>query len=64
MTPFPPENRFEGRKVDLRVSTVPTIYGESVVMRILDKSALSLGLPQLGFLSDDQEQFEQLIKFQ
>ncbi len=40
--------RYEGRKVDLRVSTVPTIYGESVVMRILDKSALPLDLRSLG----------------
>ncbi len=49
------------KQVDLRVSTVPTSQGESVVMRILDKSSLSLGLPQLGFLSDDQEVFENLI---
>jgi type II secretion system protein E len=49
------------KQVDLRVSTVPTSHGESIVMRILDKSALSLGLPQLGFLSDDQEVFEKLI---
>ncbi len=52
-----------GRKqIDLRVSTIPTSHGESVVMRILDKSSLSLGLPQLGFLSDDQEIIEGLIK--
>jgi type IV pilus assembly protein PilB len=49
------------RQVDLRVSTVPSTQGESIVMRILDKSALQLGLPQLGFLSDDQASFEQLI---
>jgi len=49
------------RQVDLRVSTVPTTHGESIVMRILDKSALQLGLPQLGFLSDDQAIFEKLI---
>jgi type IV pilus assembly protein PilB len=49
------------RQIDLRVSTIPTSHGESVVMRILDKSSLSLGLPQLGFLSDDQEIFERLI---
>ena len=49
------------RSIDLRVSTIPTSHGESVVMRILDKSSLSLGLPQLGFLSDDQEIFERLI---
>ena len=48
--------------IDLRVSTVPTVHGESIVMRILDKSALLLGLPELGFLSDDQLQFEQLIQ--
>ncbi|MEO8351138.1 MAG: GspE/PulE family protein [Chthoniobacteraceae bacterium] len=49
------------KSIDLRVSSVPTVHGESIVMRILDKSALSLGLPQLGFLSDDQETFESLI---
>ncbi len=50
-----------GKSIDLRVSTVPTNHGESVVMRILDKTSLSLGLPELGFLSDDQEIFERLI---
>jgi type II secretory ATPase GspE/PulE/Tfp pilus assembly ATPase PilB-like protein len=49
------------KQLDLRVSTIPTAHGESIVMRILDKSSLSLGLPQLGFLSDDQANFEQLI---
>jgi len=51
-----------GRKpIDLRVSTIPTNHGESVVMRLLDKSSLVLGLPELGFLSDDQEVFERLL---
>ncbi len=50
-----------GRDLDLRVSTVPTNHGESIVMRILDKTNLSLGLPQLGFLSDDQNKFERFI---
>ncbi len=49
------------KQFDLRVSTIPTNHGESVVMRILDKSSLTLGLSQLGFLSDDQEIFERLI---
>lgn len=49
------------KSIDLRVSTLPTNHGESVVMRILDKSSLTLGLPELGFLSDDQEIFERLI---
>ena len=47
--------------IDLRVSTLPTVHGESIVMRILDKESLSLGLPQLGFLTDDQEIFEGVI---
>ena len=48
----------DGRVIDFRVSCLPTIYGESIVMRILDKSGLNLGLDQLGFMRDDQEVFE------
>jgi type IV pilus assembly protein PilB len=50
------------KPIDLRVSTIPTNHGESVVMRVLDKSNLMLGLPELGFFSDDQEAFERLLK--
>ncbi len=50
-----------GSDIDLRVSSVPTSHGESIVMRILDKAALKLGLPELGFLSDDQATFERLL---
>jgi type II secretory ATPase GspE/PulE/Tfp pilus assembly ATPase PilB-like protein len=53
--------RFEGRKVDLRVSTVPTLYGESVVMRILDKSSLPLDFVSLGMSKQLQEQLNRLI---
>ena len=53
--------RLGDKSVDLRVSTIPTVHGESVVMRILDKTSLMLGLPDLGFLSDDQAKFEQCI---
>ena len=49
------------KSIDLRVSTLPTVHGESIVMRILDKESLSLGLPQLGFFSDDQTTFESVI---
>ncbi len=49
------------KAIDLRVSSIPTVSGESIVMRILDKTALMLGLPDLGFLSDDQAKFERLI---
>jgi type IV pilus assembly protein PilB len=54
--------RIKKKPLDLRVSTIPTNHGESIVMRLLDKSSLKLGLPQLGFFSDDQETFERLIK--
>lgn len=50
-----------GRELDLRVSAVPSNHGESIVMRILDKESLRLGLPELGFLSDDQQTFRGLI---
>jgi general secretion pathway protein E/type IV pilus assembly protein PilB len=50
-----------GKDVDLRVSILPTVYGESIVMRILDKEGLRLGLPELGFFADDQAVFQGLI---
>ncbi|MDB6067208.1 MAG: type fimbrial assembly protein PilB [Pedosphaera sp.] len=50
-----------GKLIDLRVSCLPTNHGESIVMRILDKEGLRLGLPELGFFTDDQQTFEKLI---
>jgi general secretion pathway protein E/type IV pilus assembly protein PilB len=50
-----------GKQLDLRVSSLPTAHGESIVMRILDKEGLTLGLPELGFFSDDAATFEKLI---
>ena len=50
-----------GRTLDLRVSALPTNHGESVVMRILDKSSLLLGLGDLGFFSDQQELMNKII---
>ncbi|MCU0791572.1 MAG: Flp pilus assembly complex ATPase component TadA [Opitutaceae bacterium] len=49
------------KSIDLRVSSLPTAHGESIVMRILDKEGLQLGLPELGFLSDDQATMERII---
>jgi len=61
----PQDGRIQSRigksVIDLRVSTVPTSHGESIVMRILDKEGLKLGLPELGFFTDDQQTFEKLI---
>ncbi|VGO20008.1 putative type II secretion system protein HxcR [Pontiella sulfatireligans] len=56
------EIRVMGRALDLRVSSIPTNHGESIVMRILDKQSLTLGLPNLGFHPDDQQTFERLIR--
>ncbi|MCK8825278.1 GspE/PulE family protein [Fuchsiella alkaliacetigena] len=61
----PQDGRIEldlkNRKVDLRVSVLPTIKGEKVVIRILDKSSLRLDLKQLGFLDEQKNLFKGLI---
>ena len=57
------EIRVTGRDLDLRVSSIPTNHGESIVMRILDKQNLTLGLPNLGFHEDDQKIFQRLIQY-
>lgn len=49
------------RKLDLRVSALPSIYGESVVMRILDQSNVMLGLEDVGFLPENVKLFRSLI---
>lgn len=50
------------KDVDLRVSTFPTIYGENLVIRILDRSSVLIGLGDLGFNPQVLEQFESLIR--
>lgn len=54
--------RVSGRDIDLRVSTIPTIYGESVVMRILDRGSVLIILDHLGFPESVQQKYEKLIK--
>ena len=49
------------RMIDLRVSTIPTLHGESVVIRLLDRSAGLMGLTDLGMREDTFEQFRRLI---
>jgi len=51
----------QGREVDLRVSTIPTVHGESIVMRILDKSMMMLGISQLGMTKEVLDHFMKLI---
>jgi general secretion pathway protein E/type IV pilus assembly protein PilB len=55
------QTKVGSKLIDLRVSCLPTNHGESIVMRILDKEGLRLGLPELGFLIDDQQTFERII---
>lgn len=50
-----------GRSVDVRVSIVPTVYGERAVMRILDKGTAMLGLEELGMNADTLERFRKVI---
>ncbi|HEV8502753.1 MAG TPA: type II secretion system ATPase GspE [Casimicrobiaceae bacterium] len=49
--------RIQGKEIDLRVSTVPTMHGESVVMRILDKGGVALDFQKLGFMQDTLDAF-------
>lgn len=51
-----------GRNLDVRVSSLPTIYGESIVMRILDQASVLMGLGDVGFLPDSITNFEELIR--
>ncbi len=54
--------KVENRSIDIRVSVIPTIYGEKIVMRILDRSSVALDLAQLGFDSKQLEILRRVIK--
>jgi len=54
--------RIENKDLDIRVSTFPTVHGENVVMRLLDKSAVLMGLKEMGFFERDLEVFLKLIR--
>jgi type IV-A pilus assembly ATPase PilB len=54
--------RVKGKEIDFRVSSVPTIHGESTVLRILDKSSIVLDIEALGFSGDILEEFKGLIE--
>ena len=55
------KTRVKGHEIDLRVSTLPTVHGESVVMRVLDRASIRLELEDMGFSSDTLERFRSLI---
>lgn len=54
-------SKFEGREIDVRVSTYPTVYGEAVVMRLLDKQSMLLSLEEFGFSEENYKLYESLI---
>ncbi len=53
--------RVKGKEIDFRVSSIPTIHGESIVLRILDKSSIVLDIERLGFPEDTMDGFRDLI---
>ncbi len=63
---LPQDGRIEllvkGRPVDLRVSVLPTMFGESVVLRVLDRAQVNLDLDQIGFREEESGIFRQLIR--
>lgn len=63
---MPQDGRIElnisGNPVDLRVSTLPTMFGESVVLRVLDRTAVSLELDKVGMRPDELEAFRKLLR--
>jgi len=52
----------QGREVDLRVSTLPTVHGESVVMRILDKQMMMIGIDQIGMTKKVLDEFRKICR--
>lgn len=54
--------KMQGRDIDLRVSSFPTVYGENIVIRILDKTSVLLGLAELGMNPATLKEFDRLIR--
>jgi len=65
-TRLPQDGRFElkveGKSIDVRVSTFPSIYGEAVVMRLLDKGSVLFGLKDIGFSTENLKIFEEAVQ--
>ena len=53
--------RVKGHELDLRVSTIPTVHGESIVMRVLDRESIRLSLPDMGFSEDTLSRYQELL---
>jgi general secretion pathway protein E len=55
------KTRVKGRELDLRISTVPTVYGESLVMRVLDRTSVRYSMESIGFSPENLERFNHLL---
>ncbi len=55
--------RVEDKQIDVRVSIIPTFFGESAVLRLLDQSTYNFGLNELGFSKEDLARFDKLIHY-
>ncbi|WP_211343616.1 GspE/PulE family protein [Neptunomonas concharum] len=53
--------RVKGHELDLRVSTIPTVHGESIVMRVLDRQSIQLSLDKMGFSQDTLSRYRELL---
>ncbi|MEO0436636.1 MAG: ATPase, T2SS/T4P/T4SS family [Pseudomonadota bacterium] len=53
--------RVKGHELDLRVSTIPTVHGESIVLRVLDRESIRLSLPDMGFSEDTLFKYQKLL---
>ena len=53
--------RVKGHELDLRVSTIPTVHGESIVMRVLDRESIRLSLESMGFAADTLQRYKELL---
>jgi len=56
------KTRVKGREIDLRVSTLPTVHGESVVIRVLDRASVRIELEKMGFASDILVEYRELLQ--
>ncbi len=55
--------KVDSKKIDIRISVIPTFFGESIVLRLLDRETFLLGLEELGFSEDNYNKFNQLIHY-
>jgi len=55
--------KIDSKKIDIRISVIPTFFGESIVLRLLDRERFLLGLEELGFSEDNYNKFNQLIYY-